>query len=76
MTSEDVTTTKLKESVQQGDLEMFLLGLQLGDHVQTFIKHHITFSTLICMTEEDLKQVCLLLESTITNVLFYIFTKC
>ena len=76
MAREEAITTKIEESVQHGDLEVFLLGLQLGDHLQIFQKHHITFSTLLCMTEEDLKQVCLLFKCPLVhNVLFCVFTK-
>ena len=43
---------------QYGELDVFILGLQLEDLLPTFKRHHINFTALLTMTDEDLKQVC------------------
>lgn len=69
--STHILAERTEECIQYGDLEMFLLGLQLGDLLPLFKEHRVTFSTLLSMTEEDLEQVqCLTVLSSMLNVWF------
>ena len=45
------------ECVRYGDLDIFLLGLQLGDLLPLFQSHRVKFSDLLSMTDRDLEQV-------------------
>ena len=45
------------ECVRYGDLDLFLLGLQLGDLLPLFQNHRVKFSDLLSMTDRDLEQV-------------------
>ena len=45
------------ECVRYGDLDLFLLGLQLGDLLPLFQSHRVKFSDLLSMTDRDLEQV-------------------
>ena len=38
-----------------GDLEMFLLGLQLGHLTPLFLQHKVDFAQLLSMTDSDLR---------------------
>ena len=40
-----------------GDLELFLLGLQLRELIAVFKSHNVTFSGLLSLTEQDLEKV-------------------
>lgn len=40
-----------------GDLELFLMGEQLGSLIPLFQRHHVEFSNLLNMTDKDLEQV-------------------
>ena len=54
----DSTSCKhIKECHQYGDMEVFLLGLQLEDILPIFQQHQIDFAILLSMTDDDLKQV-------------------
>ena len=46
-----------RECVRYGDLDLFLLGLQLGDLLPLFQSHRVKFSDLLSMTDRDLEQV-------------------
>lgn len=47
--------------MQYGDLDLFLLGLKLGDLISLFQAHRVKFSDLLSMTDRDLEQVGLVL---------------
>ena len=54
----DSTSCKdIKECNQYGDMEVFLLGLQLEVILPIFQQHQIDFAILLSMTDNDLKQV-------------------
>ncbi|XP_074646008.1 ankyrin repeat, SAM and basic leucine zipper domain-containing protein 1-like [Tubulanus polymorphus] len=40
-----------------GELELFLSGLELSDYIPLFHQHHVTFSSFLRMTDNDLKQI-------------------
>ena len=40
-----------------GDLELFLLGLQLRELITVFKSHNVTFAGLLSLTEQDLEKV-------------------
>ena len=40
-----------------GDLEIFLMGLQLGEFISTFHDHKVEFSQLLSMTDADLQKM-------------------
>jgi len=65
--------------VQYGDLDLFLLGLKLGDLISLFQTHRVKFSDLLSMTDRDLEQVGLVLPHIwklyIANLLQY-FCRC
>ena len=42
-------------STVMGDLEMFLLGQQLGNLIPLFQEHRVEFGQLLCMTDSDLR---------------------
>ena len=42
---------------QYGDVEVFLLGLELEDVIPLFKKHSVSLAVLFTMTENDLKQM-------------------
>ncbi len=46
------------QCVQYGELELFLLGQQLGDLLPLFRQSKVQFSDLISLTETDLDMVC------------------
>ena len=49
--------TGVGECVHYGDLDLFLLGLKLGDLISLFQTHRVKFSDLLSMTDRDLEQV-------------------
>ncbi len=46
------------QCVQYGELELFLLGQQLGELLPLFRQHKVQFSDLMSLTERDLEMVC------------------
>lgn len=40
-----------------GDLEMFLLGQQLGELIPLFQEHRVEFGQLLSMTDSDLRSM-------------------
>lgn len=57
LANEEIDTPEPEDCHQYGDLEIFLLGLQLESILPLFQKHGVNFAMLLTMTDSDLKQV-------------------
>ena len=45
------------DSHQYGELDVFIQGLQLEEHLPLFKKHHVDFAVVLTMNDSDLRQV-------------------
>ena len=46
-----------QKTIQYGDLELFMSGLDLAQFIPTFHEHHVNFESLLKVTDDDLKQI-------------------
>ena len=46
-----------QKTIQYGDLELYMSGLDLAQFIPTFPEHHVNFDFLLKVTDDDLKQI-------------------